>query len=150
SMGQALVTDYPARPGYRHDLAESYHNLANIQRDAGRTQEAEASYRRAIELEQKLADEFPNVPSYQIVGAQSRLMLGDLLKDTSQPAAARDAYRLAMEDYERIAAKFPETIGSRARLADAVAILAWFLLTCADLPMRDPAEALKLAKRAVE
>ncbi|MFI5456838.1 MAG: protein kinase [Isosphaerales bacterium] len=150
AMGEALMTDYPARPGYRHDLAKSYHNLANIQRDSGRTPEAEASYRRAIELDQKLADEFPNVPSYQIVGAQSSLMLGDLLKITSRPSAARDAYRRSLEGYERIAAKFPEITDSRIRVADAANVLAWFLLTCADLPMRDTAEALKLAKRAVE
>jgi len=150
SMGEALMTDYPARPAYRHDLAESYHNLANIQRDAGRTKEAESSYRRAIELDQKLADEFPNVPSYQIVGAQSSLMLGDLLKITSRAGAARDAFRRGLEGYERIAAKFPEITDSRIRVADAANDLAWFLLTCADLPMRDAAEALKLAKRAVE
>ena len=150
SIGQALITEYPARPGYRHDLAESCHNLANIQRDAGRAEEAESSYRRAIEIEQKLADEFPGVPSYQIVGAQSSLMLGDLLKITSRPGAARDAIRRGLEGYERIAAKFPEITDSRIRVADAANTLAWFLLTCADLPMRDPAEALKLAKRAAE
>jgi tetratricopeptide (TPR) repeat protein len=150
TMGQALMTDYPARPAYRHDLAESYYNLANIQSNSGRTKEAEVSYRRAIELDQKLADEVPNVPSYQVVVATSSRMLGDLLKITSRPGAARDAYRRALEGWERIAAKFPEITSSRIRVADAANALAWFLLTCADLPMRNPAEALELAKRAVE
>ena len=149
-MGQALMTDYPARPMHRHDLAESYHNLANIQRDAGSTEEALASYRRAIELDQKLAEGYPNVPSYQIVAAQSSLMLGDLLQITSRPGAARDAYRRALEGFERIAAKFPEITDSRVRVGNAASTFAWFLLTSDDLPMRDPAEALRLAKRAVE
>ncbi len=46
-LGQALMTDYPYRPEYRHDLAESYCSLGSIQQRAGRDQEAEASIRRA-------------------------------------------------------------------------------------------------------
>ncbi len=150
TLGEALMTDYPARPQYRHDLAESYHNLGNLQGAAGRKKAAEQSYGRADRVDQRLAKEFPNIPRYQWVVAQSSLMLGDLLREASRASAARDAYRCSVDCYERLATMFPKTPEFRDGLADAARTLAWFLSTCADPQMRDPVEALKLARRAVE
>ena len=49
-LTQALVDAPPARPTNRPLLATSYHRLGILLRQTGRLREAEAAYRKAVEL----------------------------------------------------------------------------------------------------
>jgi superkiller protein 3 len=104
--------------------------LGNLLVRNGLGDEAIANYRRAIELDPNLA----------IV----RYNLGTVLleKQSGLPEAVV-SFREAIACYRR-------AISLRSADGDSHNNLAWVLLTCAYAPMRDPAEGLKLAQRAVE
>jgi eukaryotic-like serine/threonine-protein kinase len=63
---------------------------------------------------------------------------------------ARDCFGHALSLSEELMAKFPRWPPSREILADVSNALAWLLARCSDPQIRQPAEAVKLARRAVE
>ena len=148
-MSQALVTEHPAHPPHRRDLAESYQNLAGILKANGRLAEAESSYRRAIEIGERLTAEFPDMPEARLHLVWSHNDLGLLLKGTAR-FKERDAFGLALARSEVLMARFPGWPSSPEILADVSCSLGRLLATCTDSQIRNPAEAVKLAKRAVE
>ena len=149
-MGQALVTEHPTHPSHRRDLAESYQNLAGILKRNGRLREAESSYRKAIEIGVKLTAEFPDMPEARLHLVWSYNDLGLLLEDTKRFGKARESFSHAMSASEDLMAKFPKWPSSAEILADVSNSLAWLLATCSDSQIRQPTEAVKLAKKAVE
>jgi len=52
-----LAAEFPREPRYRQDLAACLNNRGQLLKDAGRTPEAEASFREALALRQELVDE---------------------------------------------------------------------------------------------
>ena len=150
AMGQALVTDHPAHPSHRRELAESYQNLAGILKGNGRLPEAETSYRRAIEIGERLTAEFPDMPEPRRTLVWSHNDLGLLLEETARFKEARDSFSHALSLSEDLMGKFPGWASSPEILADVSNGLAWLLATCTDPQIRNPAEAVKQAKKAVE
>jgi eukaryotic-like serine/threonine-protein kinase len=149
-MGQELVTEHPWHPSHRRDLAESYHNFANILKGSGRLLEAESHFGRAIEIGERLTAEFPDMPEVRLHLVWSHNDLGLLLADRRRFKEARDSFRHALWLSQGLIAKFPHWPSSREVLAEVSNSLAWLLATCSDSQIRQPDEAVTLARKAVE
>lgn len=138
------------------DLPDAHHNLANCLLAMKNTDEAIAEYHQTIELD---PDRF-----------QSRLMLGAALTQKGELNAA-------IEQFQQILAQDPENADALASLGHAYYLnkdipsailelkhalvlnadfpaaeneLAWIYATAADPKFRDPAQALVLARKAVQ
>jgi hypothetical protein len=61
---ESLAKQFPTVPQYRYDLARFQDGVGNVLRDTGKLKEAEAAYRRALNIEEKLAAEFPAIVVY--------------------------------------------------------------------------------------
>src|SRR5262249_19689886 len=86
----------------RVETAEAYHRVAEIQGMLGKHGLAERSYRRALELWERLTADFPNVPKYRDELAATHNKLGRLLKDTGRLPEAERSHRRALELHERL------------------------------------------------
>jgi tetratricopeptide (TPR) repeat protein len=80
----------------------------------------------------------------------------DMLLSSALRSSAYGQYAEALEDYRRIIVKVEssdqESMSDRGRnfhLARALNNLGWLLATCADASVRDPVQALPIARRAV-
>jgi serine/threonine-protein kinase len=103
--------------------------LGNILLRKGSHDEAIARYRKAIELDPKLATTHYN--------------LGIALAEKGSLPEAVASFRAAIARYRLALSQNP-------RDGFACNNLAWILVTCPLTPLRDPAESLKLARRAVD
>jgi tetratricopeptide (TPR) repeat protein len=83
----------------------------------GQRAEAEAEYRKALALKEKLAADFPAVPVHRRDLAVTHNNLGALLRNQGKRAEAEAEYRGALALYERLAADFPAVPVHRGRLA---------------------------------
>ena len=92
TLREKLVAEHPAAH-YRHDLASSHHHLGLMFRNAGKRPEAEAAFREALSLREKLVEEFPVVPQYRRDLAGTHHSLGVLLQVSGKRAEAGAAYR---------------------------------------------------------
>jgi tetratricopeptide (TPR) repeat protein len=81
--------------------------------------EAEAAYRQALALQERLTADFPAVPAYRLELASSYNSLGVLLRDLRKWAAAESACRQALALRERLAADFPAMPLYRQELASS-------------------------------
>jgi serine/threonine-protein kinase len=73
----------------------------------GENTAAEAAYRQALALRERLAADFPTEPRYRRDLAYSHNELGSVLADLGKRAEAEAAYRQALALQERLAADFP-------------------------------------------
>jgi tetratricopeptide (TPR) repeat protein len=146
---EQLVEKFPAVSAYREKLAASYFNLTGRLRVDGRLAEAEEACRKAAALWEKLADEVPTAPGYRqsLAGTLNRLGLV-LWKQKRQPEAI-ETYRQALAMQEKLAGEFP---GINVSLGISISCtnLAWLLADELDSRLRDPAQAVEMAKRAVQ
>jgi tetratricopeptide (TPR) repeat protein len=85
--------------------------------DLGKTDKAEAAYRQALGIQEKLVADFPDMPQYRSELANSYNNRGNLLAVQRKLAAAVAAYRLALGIQERLVADFPSMPQFRHDLA---------------------------------
>ena len=117
-------------PAYRRDLALGLDNLGTRLRDnlftknLGERPEAEAAFRRALAIEEKLAADFPAVPGYRFELANSHNGLGNLLMELRRLPEAEAAFRRALAIDQELAADFPAMPAYRARVGHA-AMTTW-------------------------
>ncbi len=140
-VNASLAADFatiPAVPEYRQHLAASHLNLGLLLAYLGKQAEAEAEYRKALAIYEKLAADFPAVPAYRQELAASYLNLGLLLVGLGKRAEAEAEYRQALAIQERLAADFPTVPEYRQHLATGHNNLGILL---ADLGKRAEAEA---------
>jgi tetratricopeptide (TPR) repeat protein len=130
-----LVAD-PADAKCKESLATGHTNIALLLEEAGKFADAEKSYRRSVALLQGLAEGPPAAPRYNILLARTRSLLAGLLGSAGQ-------HREAGEQYRAILKLFPD---SPRALGD----LARFLAICPDERLRNPKQAVELARKAVE
>ena len=90
---------------------------AVVLRATDKKSEAEAEYRKAIALRQKLADDYPAVTEFRSDLARSHNNLGVLLSDTGKPAEAEAEYRKAIALDQKLADENPAVTGFRLLLA---------------------------------
>jgi tetratricopeptide (TPR) repeat protein len=129
------VKEFPHLLFYRIELAETMASLADLLEGRNRRQEAEKVRRRVVGQYETLITDFP-VNSENLRGlVQSYVLLGSVLWDLSRHAEAAEMYRKALK-------RDPESPGANNGLAQ-------FLATGPELPLRNPAEAARLAQKAI-
>ena len=79
--------------------------------NTGKPAEAEAEYRKALALWQKLADDNPAVTEFRSSLAWSHHALGNLLSNTGKPAEAEAEYRKALAIRQKLADDNPAVTG---------------------------------------
>ena len=109
------------------------YNLGVVLVKQGKLDEAIAYYRKAIKLNPNFVDAYNN--------------LGIVLVKQGKLDEAIAHYRKALEIVQQLPS---EDKANNGRLANGSNNLAWLLATCQDERVRDPTEAVALAKRAVE
>jgi serine/threonine protein kinase/Tfp pilus assembly protein PilF len=125
----------PESASRRAELAHTLAGLADQIHEPGRREEAADILRRAISHYEKLRVDFPDNTSYRLYLVSNYLRLTRLLGDLGQSSEADKPYRKALELESEDAAVNNE--------------LAWFLATSSNPRWRDPARAVRLAKKAV-
>jgi tetratricopeptide (TPR) repeat protein len=159
-----------------HYVARAHANLARVLTAVGREAEARQEYQEALKLLEQAAKEYPDTPHYRAGLAKALLALADLLKDPGSQGEVANIRRRVIGLYEELTADFPEDMNSRhilgillqesGRYAEAAdqyrqALerdpeyhpvnnhLAWLLATSPEPRLRNAAEAVRLAEKAV-
>src|SRR5207244_1335769 len=83
-------------PDYERDLAQTHNNLAILLKDLGKPAEAEAAYREALPIAQRLAIQFPSSMEYQSDLAAVLGNLAEILNDQKRYDAARPLLERAL------------------------------------------------------
>ena len=105
---QRLATEESADPAVLFETAKAEQRVGEIQNKLGKHAEAEAAYRRAIELFAQLAREAQDSAKYNQGLAKTRRSLGSLLFFTGRPQEAEQEQRLALTLCQALAAQFPD------------------------------------------
>ena len=117
--GRSWPTTTPPSPNSAADLADSHNNLGILLSETGRPAEAEAEYRTALAIQQKLADDNPAVTEFRSDLAGSHNNLGNLLSADGQAAEAEAEYRAALAIQQKLADDNPAVTDFRSRLANS-------------------------------
>jgi serine/threonine protein kinase/tetratricopeptide (TPR) repeat protein len=115
--------------------------MGNVYRVQGECLQCQEHYEKAIGFFESLVNEFPQDAAYRGELAIGYDMLGRLLADRGMTPGAGAALKQAAIQYRASLERAP-----------TLCILnnfAWFLATCPEKSLRDRAEALEVAKRAI-
>ncbi len=105
---QRLATEEGADPEVRFEAAIAEHRVGRIQTKLEQHTEAEAAYRRCIELLAPFARETQEPAKYKIGLGESRSELGRLLYFTGRPQEAEQEQRLSFTLFQALATQFPD------------------------------------------
>jgi tetratricopeptide (TPR) repeat protein len=105
---ERLVADFPAKPAYRHELAQTYRNEGNVHLWLSQPAKAEGSYREAITILDTLTADYPAAAPYreELAGASNNL--GISLRALGRLDDARKMHQKALDLCERLASEFPK------------------------------------------
>jgi serine/threonine protein kinase len=131
-----LVAEYPDIPYYRWQLLDALTELFKLLQAAARSDAAKQISQQMLMQEEKLAADFPD-------STESRQRLAGHHDAVGIVLLLAGHEREAIEECHRALKIHPD---SDKALND----LAWILVTSQDASLRDPKQALLLAKRAVE
>ena len=105
---QRLATEEGADPEVRFEAAIAEQRVGEIQTKLEQHTEAEAAYRRAIELLVPLAREAQEPAKYKVGLGEARSCLGWLLLFTGRPQEAEQEQRLSFTLFQALATQFPD------------------------------------------
>ena len=108
ALQERLVTDFPAVPGYRRDLAASHLNLGGLLLYLGQRTKAEEHYRKALALWEELAAQFPAAAELFRDLANCHNNLAILLAEAGKRAEAAEHYRKGLTIWEKLVTAFPD------------------------------------------
>jgi serine/threonine-protein kinase len=100
----------------RHSVADAHLRVGQIRARLGQHAQAEAAYRRALELGARLTADFPAVPQHRQQLASSHKHLGILLARTGREKEAEQAYRDALAIQKPLTEDFPAAAQYRLEL----------------------------------
>jgi serine/threonine-protein kinase len=132
---EGVTQEYPDSPYFRVALVETLASLADLLEGANRRGEAVEVRRRVIGHYEILLANFSDATQHWASLVRSCFSLARLLWQLERPSEAAEPYRKAL-------AAAPEDAGVNNEVA-------WFLATAAQPRLRDPAEALRRAQKAV-
>ena len=124
---EALSAAPEASNDARYDLADTVRGIGTLLL-VGKPAEAEAEFRRALEIYQKLADDNPAVTKFRKRLAYSHYDLQYLLSDTGKPAEAEAEVRKALALLQKLADDDPAVTQFRSDLANSHNALGYLLL----------------------
>jgi eukaryotic-like serine/threonine-protein kinase len=137
-LEERLVDISPAEVWNRENLASGYGALSRALEAAGKYVEAEQALRRVISLLDKLTKETPGVPRFQMTVVTTHINLSRVLSLMGELRQSEIEHHRAVALLENMTT------------ADSQNYLAWILATSPEPRLRDPARALRCAKKAVE
>ena len=111
------MTHRPAWGVNSSSLAGSHNSLGNLLWGTGKLSEAEAEFRRALEILQKLAADHPKVPEHRNDVASCHTNLSVVLRRLGRPAEARDGCDQAIAIREALVQGVPKVPMYRSHLA---------------------------------
>jgi len=111
---------------------------------------AARALREEARLRKDLAASVPPTPEDRLLLTRCYTRLGTALGRACRTAESISAYREAVTIAERLQADFPTQPRYQRTLVLTQNNLAWVLVTCAETKLRDPVNAVELAKKAVE
>src|SRR5207253_1041501 len=97
---EELAEEFFDVPSYSHDLAKSYHNLANLLRHTYRPKEAEAAGQAALARYERLSVRYPKAAKYQHGLADTIFQLALLARDRKDFSHARELLERADSHYK--------------------------------------------------
>jgi tetratricopeptide (TPR) repeat protein len=110
-------------------LARNHHNLGQLLRNAGRSADAENSYRRAIAIWAKLANEHPQQRAYRQHLAYAHWDLAAVVTAQKRLPQAEEIYRQALNHWQKLVDHWPDDPWTRNELASSHGLLADLLKT---------------------
>jgi tetratricopeptide (TPR) repeat protein len=126
----------------RLEIGWGYQHLGVYYLRCGDHARAEQHFRTALAFHEALAADYPDDPAGVWMYAQSLDRLGYVLHVAGRTEEARRYFLQTYEQYRRQLQIHPDWRAYHA--------IAWFLVTCPDVRMRDAAEAIRTASCAVE
>jgi serine/threonine protein kinase len=139
---RAALAARPRHPRYRAALAAQLAALGRTLSQLRDDARAEAAYREAANMLDRLVDDFPRTPHFSDEAARRLVDLGDLLRAAGRAHEAHDAYVRAAARWTTLMDEYPTWPGYARDLA-------WVLATCPDPTVRDVRRAVAAAERAV-
>jgi len=141
AISRKLAADFPSLADYRRQLFFAQQQLGELLTAAGKLPDAEQALRQARPLLDKLAAEFPALPAYREQLARHHHAFGLLFTRTDRKLEAEQAYQQELALREKLAAEFTEDAG-------LVRDFAYLLANCPEVKLRQPQQAVELAKKA--
>ncbi|MBX7103550.1 MAG: tetratricopeptide repeat protein [Gemmataceae bacterium] len=147
---QNVAATVPGPPNQaRRDEADALVRMGLLHFQTGKVSEAEAEYRAALVIQQKLVEENPTSIAYRNSLAFTRNSLGLLLSRTGRPAEAEAEYRAAMAIYEKLTRENPAVTEFRSRLGQSHHNLGSFYSAAGKYEASEAAHRAALAVRRV-
>jgi tetratricopeptide (TPR) repeat protein len=146
---RSLAARYPRVPRFRFDLANTLNDLGESLWLRGRSKEAEQVLLESLDHNQRLAGESPDVLQYRHRVADSLDALAKPLATLGRDREAVDARRRIVTIFQSLRDDHPAG-DYEAHLLRQQRHLAILLANCADPRVRNPGEAIRLARGAVE
>ncbi|NUQ64559.1 MAG: tetratricopeptide repeat protein [Pirellulales bacterium] len=139
---RTLAGLYPDVPQYRERLGVCQSHLGRILAKLGEHDGSEAAFREAVEILDGLGLGAPDLPAYRDELAFALVYQGTFLLERGKTAEAESPLRRAGELWKAIVQETsaPEYLDN----------LAWFLANSPEPRLRNPQEAIALAKQAVQ
>jgi tetratricopeptide (TPR) repeat protein len=161
-------------------VARNYATLGRVLAAAGRGSEAEPAFREAVKLLEQYTKELPEHLLHRRTLARTLAELADFLEGSGRPSEGEGILRQAIGQYELLKEdreyqgklavsylKLVRLLGEHGRQGEAGELLhkartvdpenpavnnevAWFLATTPEPRLRDPAEAVRRARKAVD
>jgi tetratricopeptide (TPR) repeat protein len=107
SIQKQLADDFPSKPEFRRDLANSHNNRTILLSKMGRLPEAEKDSGQALSIQKHLAADFPSRPEFREDLARSHNNRGLLLSKMGRLAEAEKDYDQALSIKKQLADDFP-------------------------------------------
>jgi tetratricopeptide (TPR) repeat protein len=123
SLFAELAEQHTDNPTFRQKLARSYDRLALQMRETGRPEVAEANYRAAVIVNEKLVNDFPADAEYRRDLASTHDNLGLHLWFVGRAADAETSARSALIVRQKLADDFPLNADYRSELAETLLCL---------------------------
>jgi tetratricopeptide (TPR) repeat protein len=107
ALWEELVRREPSVPGFRNELGIFLHVIAALQMNAGQTEEALQTYRRAVQVRSGLVREFPAVPHYRGALAMTLRDEGIALAEAGRLRDAEEVCRESRDHLKKLVADTP-------------------------------------------
>jgi serine/threonine protein kinase len=116
---ERLAADFPAKPAYRQEVAQTYRNIGNVYLWKKQPAKAEPAYRQGLTLLEALRVKYPAFPPYRQGLAGVCNNLGYLLRNQGRLDEALPLQQKAVDLFERLVADFPRVSEYRQALAES-------------------------------
>jgi thiol-disulfide isomerase/thioredoxin len=103
-----LLKEQSDNPAVRRQAGVLYRSVGDLWRDGQHLPEGEDSYRKALELQDRLAVDFPNDAGYATDQAITQAHLAELLRVAHRMPEAEAELRKAIDNQGRLAARLPD------------------------------------------